>query len=214
MCVLACPAWAQPASFGISFTGTAIQVSGVPSGHDVLVFSIAREPGRYATNVVRRDKTLSGLPGNTTVTWDIGRAIPPRSVWCAIDLQTGEFDVKAPWQGDGALDVKTEPQRLADAPSFPRDGADLTGIAHERADVFILLVTPGRGVWLLWSGDGGPKDDDSRSGKVLVLFSKLSPFAANGPPPPRKLSPNDTVILVDPVYLRFWSGRVGHEVQP
>lgn len=212
--VLACSAWAQPAGLGISFTGTTIQVAGVPAGHDVLVFSIAREPGRYATSIVRREKTLSVAPGNTTVTWDIGRAIPPRSVWSAIDLQTGEFDVKAPWQGDGALDVKTEPQRLADAPSFPRDGADLTGIAHERADVFVLLVTPGRGVWLLRSGDGGSKDDDSRSGKVLVLLSKLAPFVTNGPPPPSKLSLNDTVILIDPVYLKFWSGRVEREVQP
>ncbi len=214
MCVLACPAWAQPASLGISFGGTAIQVVGVPSGHDVLIFSIAREPGRYATNVVRRDKTLSVLPGNTSVTWDIGASIPIRSVWCAIDLQTGDFDVKAPSESDGEPDVTTEQRRFADAPSFPRDGADLTGIAHERADVFVLLVTPGQGVWILRSGDGGPKDDDSTSGKVLVLLSKLAPFAANGPPPPSKLSLNDTVILIDPVYLKFWSGRVGREVQP
>ncbi|MBV9071728.1 MAG: hypothetical protein JO093_21885 [Acidobacteria bacterium] len=212
--VLACPAWAQPASFGISFTGTGIQVSGAPPGHDVLVFSISRETGRYVTTVVRRDKTLSALPGNKTVTWDIGRPIPLRSVWCAIDLQTGEFDVKAPWQGDGELDDKTEPQRLAETPSFPRDGADLTAIAHERADVFVLLVTPGRGAWILRSDDGGSKDEDARSGKVVVLLSKLSPFTANGAPPPRKLSPNDTVILIDPVYLKFWSGRVGREVQP
>jgi hypothetical protein len=212
--VLACPAGAQPASFGISFTGTAIQVAGVPAGHDILVFSIAREPGRYATSIVRRDKTLSVLPGNTTVTWDIGRSIPLRSVWCAIDLQTGEFDVKAPGQDDGEMDVTTEQRRLAEAPSFPRDGADLTGIAHERADVFVLLVTPGQGVWILRSGDGGSKDEDSRSGKVLVLLSKLAPFATNGPPAPSKLSLNDTVILIDPVYLKFWSGRVGREVQP
>ena len=177
ICVLACPAWAQPVSFGISFTTTAVQVSGVPPGHDVLVFSIAREPGRYATNVVRREKTLSGAPGNTIVTWDIGLSIPLRSVWCAIDLQTGEFDVKAPWQGDGERDVMAPgglaPERMAEAPSFPRDGADLTGIAHERADVFILLVTPGRGVWLLWSGDGGPKDDDSRSGRCSFCSASL-----------------------------------------
>jgi hypothetical protein len=214
VCGIAWTASAQPARFGISFTDTAIEVSGAPPGHDVLVFSIAREPGRYATNVVRRDKTLSGAPGTKNVTWDIGGTIPPRSIWCAIDLQTGEFDIKSPWQGDGAFDVKSEPQRMAEAPSFPRDGTDLTAIAHERADVFVLLVTPGRGVWILRSGDGGSKDEDSRSGKVLVLFSKLTPFATNGPPPPRKLSPNHTVILVDPVYLKMWSGRVGREVQP
>jgi hypothetical protein len=214
ICGMAWPASAQPASFGISFTATAIEVSGAPSGHDVLVFSIAREPGRYATNVVRRDKILSAAPGSKNVTWDIGGTIPPRSIWCAIDLQTGEFDVKSPWQGYGESDAKSEPQRMAEAPGFPRDGTDLTAIAHERADVFVLLVTPGRGVWILRSGDGGSKDEDSRSGKVLVLFSKLAPFTANGPPPPRKLSPNDTVILLDPVYLKFWSGRVGREVQP
>lgn len=214
ICGMAWPASAQPASFGISFTATAIEVSGAPPGHDVLFFSIARETGRYITSVVRRDKILSGVPGNQIVTWDIGRTIPLRSVWCAIDLQTGEFDVKSPWQGEAESDVKSEPQRMAEAPSFPRDGTDLTAIAHERADVFILLVTPGRGVWILRSGDGGSQDEDSRSGKVVVLFSKLAPFTTNGPPPPRKLSPNDTVILLDPVYLKFWSGRVGREVQP
>jgi hypothetical protein len=88
LCILACPAWAQPASFGISFIGTAVQVSGAPPGHDVLVLSIAHEAGRYVRTVVRREKTLSGAPGNKIVPWDIGRKIPLRSVWCAIDLQT------------------------------------------------------------------------------------------------------------------------------
>jgi len=204
---LASVAAAEPPRLSISFSQTAVTVSELPPGHDVLVFSIAREAGRYYATQVRRERVLSPVPGSQTTSWDIGKQIPLKSVWCAIDLQRGDFDIKSP--SGFAF------QRMIDGPAFPRDGTGaLAALTHERADAFVLLVTPGRGVWLLRSGDGGAADDDSRAGKARVAFSKLSPILKNGPPAPKSLTPNDVVIVIDPVYLDVWSGRVGDEVQP
>lgn len=200
-------AFAQPSRLSISFSQTAVTVSDVPPGHDVLVFSLAREERRYYATLVRRERVLSPLPGSHAASWDIGKQIPLKSVWCAVDLQRGDYDIKSP----SGFAFK----RMIDVPVFPRDASGgLDAVMHERADAFVLLVTPGRGVWLLRSGDGGGADDDPKAGKARVAFSRLSPLLQNGPPAPKKLTSNDLVIVIDPSYLDVWSGQVGVEVQP
>jgi hypothetical protein len=156
---------------------------------------------------VQRSRVLVGLPGSPSLSWDIGREISPKSVWCAVDLQTGDFDVRTP-QG-------FEMRRMLDAPSFPRDGANgLLSMVHERAEAVVLLITPGRGVWVQRTSDGGKDDDDSQVGKARIRFDKLPPWVKNGPLAPRRLTSNDTLIVIDPIYLDVWTARVGQEVQP
>ena len=197
---------AQPAGMKLSLGVKSATVSEVPPGHNVLVFGVAREAGQYYATVVRRERVLSPAPGERTATWDIGTPIALKSVWCAIDLQTGATDIAAP--AGFAL------RRMTDAPAFSRNGAgSLASIIHQRADVFVLLVTPGRGTWILRSGDGGKTDEDPQAGKARIAFERFTPFPGN-PPPPRALAANDVVIVIDPVYLEVWSGQVGREVTP
>jgi hypothetical protein len=45
---------AQASAPSLTFGSSSVMVSGVPPGHDVLVFSIARESRQYWVNVVQR----------------------------------------------------------------------------------------------------------------------------------------------------------------
>ena len=200
-------AFAAPPTVSISFSATAVVVTDVPPGHDILVFGIAKEPSQYFTTQVQRERILSPAPGEHSVTWDIGKTIARRSVWCAVDLRTGDFDVKAP--PSGVL------SRMTDGPSFLRDeSGGLASIVHQRADAVVLLVTPGRGVWRLRSGDGDSIDQDPAVARTRMPFTRFVSSDKNGPPPPKKLTSNDVIIVIDPLYLDVWSGKIGQEVQP
>jgi len=198
---------AAPPSVVISFGTSSVTVSGVPPGHDVLLFSMARESRRYWTEVVRRDGILSGPLTDGGRTWDVGQPVPPQSIWCAIDLSNAEYVIAGP------SGFSAQPMPV---PVFGRKsaGAAVESIQHGRMDAMVLLVRPGSGAWIVRNANGGPSDADRRPGRTTLRFESMQPFTKGGPPPPGTLTPNDTLIVIDPLYMQLWSGRVGKEIQP
>lgn len=199
---------AQPAPISMTFGQSSISIAGVPPGHDVLVFSIAREQRSYWVDVVQRQNFLSGPLTSGARSWELGQPVPGQSVWCAIDLSNADYAVGSP----GGFN----PGRIEPAPLFvKRAGAGaLEALQHDRADAVIILAHPGSGAWIARSVDGGVTDAEPRNGHAALRFDAMRPASKAGPPPPRDLSPNDIIILIDPLYLEVWSGRVGREIQP
>src|SRR4051812_12861939 len=94
-------AFAQPPSSppgpAITFDQSSVSVAGVSPKGQAVLFSVAREVAEVdVATVVRRSQVLPDDDGDGVVKLDLGRDVPFRSVWVAVDLATGQVAAAAP----------------------------------------------------------------------------------------------------------------------
>jgi hypothetical protein len=197
----------------ISFQTSSVTVAGVTGKGQVVLFGVAREVAEDdVATVVRRSQVLTDDDGDGTVQWDLGRDVPFRSVWVAVDLATGQVAAAAPegyplrrvdWRGLGIVRGNSRADRVEDARTFAE----------------VLLVRPGQGAWRLTVVDGSAADDDGAAdGKLAAALDRMIPVAGTAGPPAR-FDPKDVVVLVDPNRLELTvvhagDPKAGQEVAP
>ncbi len=136
----------------LTTSGQEIRVSGAGAGGSVVLIGIARRPLAGAASVESWVQTLADDDEDGIATLDLGREVPLKSAWGAIDLATGNAGV-------------------AVAEGFPLEiirpgvaGFELDAVSQrplirlERSTAQFLLVRPGFGAWALKAYDGGSGD--------------------------------------------------------
>ncbi|MES1243844.1 MAG: hypothetical protein ABUT39_19720 [Acidobacteriota bacterium] len=192
------PAMAAPV---LTFEPQAVAASGITPKGRVVWFSIAREISRRAATIVPRIELAADEDGDGQVRFDLGRDVPLRSIWFAVDLETGEAGVAAP--EDFGLQEAELPAR-----AIP---AALNGLDLDRRFIYALLVRPGAGAWVLRAGDGSALDEDGAPDGTLR--ARLASFTGLGPSPlpsPTHVSARDLLLVIDPNRMEFLRLRVGH----
>jgi hypothetical protein len=184
----------------ISFEADAVVATGTSPKGQTVWFSVAREISRQSTKIVPHYEIGSDDDGDGMVRLELGKEVPLRSIWFAVDLATGETSVATP-------------------PDFPLLEVDLPGKAIPAAlnrlelqhrFAYLLLVRPGVGAWLLRAGDGGESDEDGEpDGTLRAALSSLTPIEEGGPPPPERFSPKDVLLIIDPERMESASVRIG-----
>ncbi len=176
------------------------------AGPTSIVFGIAREIDSDDVVTVRTwSEVLSDDDGDGNVRLDLGRAVAAASVWIAVDVGSGAFDIATP----ASLELRRRAWRGQGLRKRP-DGRD--AIEDLRGQAEVLVVRPGVGAWRLRLGDGGPSDEDgSADGRLEAALDRLVPLAG-GPPPPKEFQPEDLVLLVDPNSLEVVTERVARRL--
>ena len=110
--VLAQPPSGPPGP-AITFDKSSVSVKGIGAKGQTVLFSVAREVAEDdVATVVRRSQVLPDDDGDGVVTLDLGRDVPLRSIWVAVDLATGQAAAAAPegyplrrvsWRGVGLV---------------------------------------------------------------------------------------------------------------
>lgn len=193
------PAVAAPPA--VTLEPQAVVASGVTPKGRVVWFSIAREISRRAATIVPRIELVADEDGDGKVRLDLGQAVPLRSIWFAVDLETGEAGVTAP--EDFGLQEAELPVR-----AIP---AALNGLDLDRRFIYALLVRPGAGAWVLRAGDGGALDEDGTADGTLR--ARLASFTGLGPSPlapPTHVSARDLLLVIDPNRMEFLRFQVGN----
>lgn len=169
---------------------SAVLVSGLAPGGEVVYFSVAREVTTYAANVVRREGRMKDDDLDGSVRIAVDPAVPWRSIWVAVDLATG-LVIPATPEGYPLRDSGSRGGfALAPAGAFTHLGA-AGDLSH------VLVVRPGTGAWVATLTDGAASDEDGGGNRTIVsALDVLEPVAA-GPPPPLELLPGDRVIEID-----------------
>jgi hypothetical protein len=181
-----------PPAPAISFEKNAVVVAGITSKGQAVLFGVAREIAEDdVATLVRRSQVLTDDDGDGTVRLDLGKEVPFRSVWVAVDLATGQFTTAAPegyplrlvgWQGSGIERGAARSDRVEDVRTFAE----------------ILLVRPGVGAWQITVGDGSSSDDDGAAdGQIAAALDRMTAVAGTAAPPSR-FDPTDVVVLIDP----------------
>jgi hypothetical protein len=194
----------SPAAPAITFQKTAVTVAGVSPHGKAVLFGEAREIAEDdVATLVRRSQVLTDDDGDGTVNFDLGRDVPFRSVWVAVDLATGQVAAAAPegyplrrvdWHGVGIVRGNGHSDRVEDARTFAE----------------VLLVRPGAGAWQLTLGDGSEGDDDGvADGKIAAALDHMTAVAGTDPPPTR-FDPKDVVVLIDPNRMELTIVQAGN----
>lgn len=194
--LLFAPGVAAASALEVRVAERELLVSGARPGATVLVIGVTREP-RGFHSLLRTHAlpaVVSDARGDAKIAY--GAEVPAKSLWIAVDVQTGLTGAGAP--GDFPVrQFEIDPGAVA---------PDRVVLARTVLDM--LVVRPGAGAWLLSAYEGGRGDGDRAvDGKLSVLASELAPAVGK-----ERLSgglrPGDVVIALDPDQMEYGIVRV------
>lgn len=194
---------ATTSALSLSVTLQTVTISNVPTGGSVVLFSCARIPGRRSISVqplakVLRDETREGAIHYTPAT-----GIPLRSVWIAVDPESGQIATSAPAEFPLIVTPLGES-------SFKKDAeGELASMAVELPRLIVLLVSPKKGAWVLKAFDGEAADHDGHSnGRVELAFEDATTLYGSDRAP-KHLKNDDIVVAIDPGHLDVFTVQIG-----
>ena len=195
---LALVARAAAAEPDLVFEQTAVTVKGLTPAGQAVLFSISWVSEKGVEQLVRRESLLPDSNEDGEVRKDLGQKIPRKSIWFAVDLESGGLAVRQP-----------RSFLLAKAPfpvwSLP---PSLDHFELRRDFVQLVLVRPRVGAWGGRVRDGFASDPDGeRNGIVQVQLDRFWPLG-DSPLTPKALAPGDLLLLVDPLREQYMTFRL------
>lgn len=176
-----------------SFEPTALNVGNLTPGGRTFVFGVVWRTDK-GVKVSRHTTFLSDGDGDGQARLDLGSDTPRISVWFAVDFANGQWSTA----GAGVRATQFPWQAIPHA-------RDRLVFHCER--IYIAVVRPGTGAWILQTSDGAELDGDGdNNGEIRAGLASFSAFG-NSPPPPAKLAAGDIVLIIDPERL-LYSARV------
>jgi len=177
----------------LGFENAAVVAGGLTPGGKIAWFSVAREATGAGSLIARREQVTADDDGDGSARLDLDRPVPPRSMWAAVDLKTGEVALATP--GDYPL----RRMALAAGTFHPGAAGDFDRVLAEGHDSLELFVArPAVGAWALSVWDGARDDEDGPANRRLSLAFDGMAAVGQSPAPPVRLLPGDVVVLMDP----------------
>jgi len=188
----------------ITIDETSVKATGVTKSGSAIVFGVARRSLTYYERLEARAEILNDADADGAVRFDVPGDVPWKSVWVAVDLTSGLYDISTP---------AGFPLELLE---FPGQGLGAALNSLETAGEFmeLLWVRPaatGAAAWTLAVGDGGASDSDDRSGngRVRVDVARFRPVGSS-PSPPEKFAPGDILVGIDSRALTIFATRLAN----
>ncbi|MBW8876539.1 MAG: hypothetical protein JF614_16360 [Acidobacteria bacterium] len=191
--LLSPPSWAQgKPALAITFEESAVVASGLSPGKTVVWFGVERQvDAEYSISLFQRYQ-VGTVAADGTARFVLDQPVAHRSIWTAVDLDTGGFGVAAP-QGYRLNRLKNPPCRLGQGLASRPDE-----ILDDRPYLMGLVVRPTVGAWSFAGGDGGARDEDGvNDGHLRFALSKLDPLPGS-PAAPAKAAADDLWFVIDP----------------
>jgi len=190
--------WAQSrGTVTITFEDSAVVASGLSAGKTMVWFGVERlVDADYSSDLYQHYKTDT-VAADGTAHFTLDRAVAAASIWVAVDLDTGAFDVKAPASSPLRRSAQTSSQLLQGT------GAAADQFLDTRTYVLGLAVRPGQGAWLFGGGDGGPRDLDKSANSRLSFALDQFDALPGSPTAPAKAGGTDLWFVIDPAAMEI-----------
>jgi hypothetical protein len=193
----------QPAPPVLVFGINTVSVTGVTPGADVYLFGMAREGMGYYNHIFPRELILHDSAKTGRVDYALGRSVPLRSIWFAVDLTSG-LPVAGIPRGYAAALVAIDGRHLK------RDAnGDIARLAYPGALVEMILVRPGDGVWGATIGLHSASDEGSEDRDVDGSVSKFAQRVGTTAVAPAKLKNGDVVFLMNSYTAQYSYAVIG-----
>lgn len=185
------PNASAPAS--ISFTGDTVQIAPVTPGGRIVLFAAALESSDGILGQITGAKMFVDDDRDGVITYRRNGGVPIRSLWIAVDFDTGQFGVGTP---SNALEAFLPfPASL-----LKKDAEGVLGLYdREQLSAEMLIVRPGEGAWHLRALEGGSGDaDKTHNGKLGLASAEAIPVPGISVTAPKKLKKGDVIAVIDP----------------
>ncbi len=179
---------------------TRVIITGCTPGGDVILVSSAK---RVRDGMNASETTPQLIKADATGRVVVDGSVPLRSVWLAVDMESGSYDTGA----RTGFPLAVAPVK---ASLFRKDAAnEIAEIDAEHVRTYLLLVRPGKGAWSLRLREGSPKDRDGAKGRARIAFEDTIPIGTGKDAAPKNLKNGDIVAMIDLGYLTLYIGTVG-----
>jgi hypothetical protein len=181
------------AGLSVRFETGGVVVSGATRGGSVASLFADQIPQQWKNgSVVHRD-----TDGDGEVLIAIAAGLSKRTVWAAVDVETGEFTVGSPQGPVAEIGFRGHTLKVNSAGQLKR----LETVDGESR--------PREGAWTLRSGDGTKTDADGEDNQHFELdVESLEPLPGYGPPP-KRFEKGDVIIILDPHSGAVFATTVG-----
>lgn len=182
----------------IALSGNSVRVDGVTPGGQTILFSasLRSSDGVIVQSCIARSLWDDDRDGSSLYS---GRTIPLRSVWLAVDVETGRYTVATPT----GFDLTPLP---ISSTAFRRDLDGIAGVYDlQELAAEVLVVRPGAGAWRLRAFEGGSGDADHlRNGRMSLPVESTTPVPGTTASPPRHLRKGDIIAIIEPNRLELF----------
>ena len=188
----------------LSFETSAVVGSGFTPGRQVVLFGEANPPQPFTRRLLSYLQVLTA-DSNGGFRWEAPEPIAQNSVWFAIGSVPADQVAATPWSASSPKASLPPPGLLVGRDA----GNDALSISSYMADV--LVIRPDDTVWLTTSIRHGSADlNRGLPGKANLPARALKAMGTVKTPTPAltRLTPADTVVIVEPVSLHFYIGRL------
>jgi hypothetical protein len=174
----------------IQVDGNVVTATGLtPGGKCAVVVSwYTRRSGIGVTLETVREAEVDAA-GAASVQFELNR--PASGLIAVIDVPTGRLAID-PGDGSAFELVDLPPARLK-----RNEQREIETLTSPQMSAMIVLARPGDGVWVQRVSDGGRDDaDGALDGRIVTDPQAMKSMAGSGPPP-KKIKPRDTILIVD-----------------
>jgi hypothetical protein len=205
--VAAWPAQAAASSaaapLAITFGATSVDVTGATAGGDVVFFGVAHEFSKSRQPVpqlIERAKIVTA-DANGSAHLALPEGVPLLAVWGVVDSVTGAYLIQAT-PGFPASKVDASTAVKGDS------NGQLKKLDWPYAELELLLVRPGSGLWKLYAAKNADLDENrDPRGFIRVDMKSFSPIG-NSPSAPTHFERGDVLLIVDPGTMAYASLEV------
>jgi hypothetical protein len=195
--MLAAATSASAAKVSLKADSNSVVVDSSKSADSMILYGVSVGNHHYLTQVRTVATMLKAKRGGGPLAFDAPDGIPMRSVWAAVDPDSGDYTISA-------------------RPGYPIHRLELPAAAlHDGllsidcSDLDVLLVRPGVGSWTITVHDGGYGDADRRgNGLLTVDFGRARAVEGNAEPP-QLLKDGDVVVAIDRIHMDVFATRIG-----
>lgn len=178
---------------------------GLRPGSQIVLLGVTLQVERNMLTRRQFSELLTDDDGDGTVTFAPLGGVAFRSIWVAVDLNSGANVVAAPEEFELTNETIASADLQFDANNL------IAGLEQHRRSVELLVVRPGDGAWVLRATDGGALDQDQlRNGQLTIAFADAQPLDSSFTSAPSTLRGADVVIAFDPVKLQVRTLAVGN----
>lgn len=208
-CLLALPiatpsAWAARSDpLRMTVSNTQIIVENASTGRDVLLFTASLASSGGVLIETTGAKIFSDSKGDGRITYTRPTPVPLRSIWIAVDLDSGRYAIASP----AHYTVNTS--QLSD--KLLRSDADgLSGILDARMlHAEMVIARAHAGAWRLVAADGSATDADrNHNGKLSLNFGDAVAVPGTKEAAPKRLKKDDLIFVIDPERMELFVAQV------
>jgi hypothetical protein len=190
----------------VQFLDEAIVIGQVTRGGSVAVFGVAREmtDGHPPLpRLVRRVEVISDDDRDGIVRLELGKPVPHVAMWTFVDVGTGaSASLPSPGYEPAHLDLTEQLLKQDNA-------GQLKKLDLPFAEIDMLLVRPGTGVWRLNTGKYSQADENKHPDKPMRLDVEAMLPVGNSPAAPHNFKPGDVLAIIDPRWMQYGLVEVG-----